>query len=88
MASRTRKILHDDGTRAKIQAAAIITRFQKCIDGKIILDAQQVSCGKALLNKVLPDLSATTLTGTITIDPIQSLLERLDGTARSIPARK
>jgi hypothetical protein len=31
--------------------------------GEIVLDAQQVSVGKALLNKVLPDLSSTTLEG-------------------------
>ena len=63
MAARTRKILHDDETRAKIQAAQIINRFQDCLNGNITLDAQQVSVGKALLNKVLPDLSATTLQG-------------------------
>ena len=57
MAARTRKIRHDDETRAKIQAAQIITRFHKCIMGEIVLDAQQVSCGKALLAKVLPDLA-------------------------------
>ena len=32
-------------------------------NGKIVLDAQQVSVGKTLLNKVLPDLSATTISG-------------------------
>lgn len=63
MAARTRKIKHDDETRAKIQAALIINRFQDCLAGKISLDAQQVSCGKALLNKVLPDLASTVLTG-------------------------
>ena len=63
MAARTRKIQHDDETRAKIQAAQIINRFQSCLNGEITLDAQQVSVGKALLNKVLQDLSATTLQG-------------------------
>jgi hypothetical protein len=63
MAARTRKILHDDETRAKIQAAQIINRFQQCLEGTITLDAQQVSVGKALLNKVLPDLQSTTLKG-------------------------
>lgn len=43
--------------------AQIINRLQDCLNGKIVLDAQQVSCGKALLNKVLPDLSSTTLKG-------------------------
>ena len=58
MAARTNKIRHDDETRKKIQAAQIINRFQKCIAGDVELDPQQVSCGKALLNKVLPELKA------------------------------
>jgi hypothetical protein len=63
MAARTNKIRHDDETRAKIQAAQIINRMHSCINGEIVLDAQQVSCAKALLNKVLPDLSAVSLEG-------------------------
>jgi len=65
MAARTRKLLHDEETRSRIQAALIINRFQDCLDGKVTLDAQQVSCGKALLNKVLPDLSSTVLKGDV-----------------------
>jgi len=63
MPARVKKIRHDDETRAKIQAAQIINRFQDCLNGKIVLDAQQVSVGKTLLAKVLPDLSAVTLGG-------------------------
>lgn len=63
MAARTKRIKHDDETRAKIQAAQIINRMMDCINGKITLDAQQVSCSKALLNKVLPDLSAVQVGG-------------------------
>ena len=63
MPARVRKIRHDDQTRAKIQAAQIINRFHKCIMGEIALDPQQVSCGKALLAKVLPDLASTTIKG-------------------------
>ena len=63
MAARLTKIRHDDNTRAKIQAALIIKRLHGCVMGEITLDAQQVSCAKALLNKVLPDLSAITLQG-------------------------
>lgn len=63
MAARTRKIRHDDETRAKIQAGVIINRFQKCVMGEIELTSQQVSCGKALLDKVLPNLQATELSG-------------------------
>ena len=85
MAARTRKIMHDDETRAKIQAAQIINRFQACLDGTVTLDAQQVSCGKALLNKILPDLQAVTHDGELTVSPFQGLLDAIDGRAKSIP---
>ncbi len=62
MAARTHKIRHDDETRAKIQAANIIHRMMECIMGNITLDSNQVSCAKALLNKILPDLQSTELT--------------------------
>ena len=61
MAARTGKIRHDDETRAKIQAGVIIDRFVKCLKGDIELSPQQVSCGKALLNKVLPDLQSASI---------------------------
>lgn len=63
MPARTTKIRHDEETRAKIQAAQIINRFTKCLNGEIRLSPEQVSCGKTLLAKVLPDLSAVTLDG-------------------------
>lgn len=75
MAKRVNKIRHDDQTRSKIQAAAIINRFQDCINGKVTLDAQQVSCGKALLNKILPDVSSINLdakhSGDLTIEIVR-----------------
>lgn len=61
MAARSTKIRHDEETRKKIQAAQIINRFHSCLMGDIVLDAQQVSVGKALLNKVLPDLSSVSM---------------------------
>jgi hypothetical protein len=87
MAARTSKIMHDSETRAKIQAAQIINRMQGCIDGKFIMDAQQVSCAKALLNKVLPDLQSTTLQnadGSNLMDPIALMMAQIDGKTRSI----
>lgn len=63
MAARTRKIKHDDETRAKIQAAQIINRMMGCVMGELTLDSNQVSCAKGLLNKVLPDLQSTTIGG-------------------------
>lgn len=65
MAARTRKIRHDDETRAKIQAAQIINRFTQCLMGEISLDAQQVSCGKTLLAKILPDLQSVDHSGDV-----------------------
>lgn len=86
MAARVSKIRHDDETRAKIQAAQIINRFQSCVMGDITLDAQQVSCGKTLLNKVLPDLSAVSHDGTMTHeagDSIKALMDAVNGLTRS-----
>lgn len=57
MPARTRKIRHDENTRAKIQAALIINRLQGHVMGDVQLDAAQVSSAKTLLNKVLPDLT-------------------------------
>ena len=80
-----KKIRHDDETRSKIQAALIIRRLEMCLNGEIELTAAQVTCGKTLLNKVLPDLQAVTMDGKITLDPVQQLLEMVNGTAKPIP---
>lgn len=80
MPKRTHKIRHDDQTRAKIRATQIINRFQDCIDGKIELTTQQVSCGKTLLDKALPNLQATEWDGNLkhdASDPLKELLERI-----------
>ena len=74
MAARTVKIRHDAETRAKIQAAQIINRFMACLNGEIELTPQQVSCGKTLLAKVLPDLSAVEHSGEKTTFVIHSPL--------------
>ena len=63
MAARTRKIAHDDETRAKIQAANIINRLYGNVMGEVDLSPAQVSSAKTLLNKVLPDLQAITIGG-------------------------
>lgn len=65
MPARKVKIRHDDETRAKIQAAQIINRLQGCINGTVELSATQVSAANILLRKVLPDLTATELTGEV-----------------------
>lgn len=49
---------HQDDVRAKIQASQIINRLYAGFTGEVDLTNEQVNIGKALLNKVLPDLKA------------------------------
>lgn len=58
MAARSRKIRHDDETRAKIQASQIINRLQGHVLGEVDMTATQVQAGLGLLKKTLPDLSS------------------------------
>lgn len=86
MPARVRKIRHDDETRAKIQAGVIIDRFTKCLNGEIELSQTQVSCGKTLLNKVLPDLSAVSMDASVEHeagDSIKALMDAVNGRTRS-----
>lgn len=81
MAARKRKIRHDEETRSKIQAAHIIRRMKQCFEGEITLTQQQFSCGKLLLDKVLPDLSAIDMSGDMNIsheDRVADLQRRLE----------
>lgn len=55
---------HNEDTRKKIKAAQLINRLEKHVfSSKPLLDASQVNAAKALLGKVLPDLSAVTMDG-------------------------
>lgn len=54
---------HQDMVRAKIQASVIINRLQKHIAGKVDMSASQVTAARILLDKTLPNLQATELTG-------------------------
>lgn len=55
---------HIDETRDKIKATQIINRLMKHVESDTpIMDASQVNAAKALLSKVLPDLSAVDLSG-------------------------
>lgn len=83
MAPRSRKIKHDDETRARIQAAMIVNRLMDNIMGKVDLSPAQVSAAKTLLNKVLPDLSAVQHSG----DPESPLevVSRIELVAPSLP---
>ena len=61
---RTAGYRHHEDTRNKIKAAMLINRLQDHVEAsEPLLDASQVNAAKALLSKVLPDLSAVTLGG-------------------------
>lgn len=87
MPARVNKIRHDEQTRAKIQASQIINRLHGCVMGEVVLDAQQVSSAKTLLNKVLPDLSSVSMEGEMkhsADDSITGLLERIANNGKRI----
>lgn len=79
---------HHEDTRKKIQAAQIINRLEKHVFADApLLDASQVNAAKALLNKVLPDLSAVSVDGSLThdvTDPLKGLLERIAANGKRI----
>jgi len=62
MAGRKPGFRHNQETRDRIQAANLIIRlYDHVMAPSPLLDATQVNAAKALLNKVLPDLSAVTM---------------------------
>lgn len=68
--------IHNDETRAKIQASALINRLHNhVVSKKPIMDNSQVNAAKALLNKVLPDLATTTIVGDANA-PLRHVIER------------
>ena len=55
---------HLQKTRDKIKASQLVNRLTAHINAdKPLMDASQVNAAKTLLNKVLPDLRSTELTG-------------------------
>lgn len=54
---------HQDMVRAKIQASQIINRLQKHVDGEAEMTPTQIQASKILLDKSLPNLQATEITG-------------------------
>jgi hypothetical protein len=61
MAARTRRILHDDATRERIQATQLVNRLQDNALGKLKVEMTpgQVRSAEILLRKKIPDLSST-----------------------------
>jgi len=65
MPARIRKIRHDEETRNKIRAAALINRLTDFVEGKITMTAPQVTAALGLLKKVIPDTQSVELSGEV-----------------------
>lgn len=66
MAARTLRPRHQDDVREKIQVSNLITRVQKYAMGELSdedISSNRLNAIKLLLNKTLPDLSSTEITG-------------------------
>ena len=77
MAARGRPagFIMDDGHRTKIANSQILNRLISYAEGKTKLDAGQVRAIDILLKKVLPDLSAVTVSGDAE-NPLLAIIER------------
>lgn len=84
MAARTKKIRHDDETRAKIQASQLVNRLQDHVHGKIDMKPTQVTAALGLLKKAIPDLSSIEAKHDVS-DALADLLKAVDGRTRGIP---
>jgi hypothetical protein len=73
MAGRPMGKLHQEDVRAKIKTSHLVRRLQQHIDGEIKLDPSQINAIKILLDKTLASLSATELTGDVTINQIERI---------------
>lgn len=63
MAAR-KQLWHPEEVRQKIQASQLINRLMDHVNSPTpLMDGSQVTAATKLLNKVLPDLSSTQLTG-------------------------
>jgi hypothetical protein len=80
MAARTRKIRHDDETRARIQTSQLINRLHDHVTGKIELSSTQVRAAEILLKKTIPDLSSAENTTEV----VHRYVARLPEKAKSI----
>jgi len=62
MAAR-KHLWHDERTRAKIQTSQLINRLNSFVNGKVELNAAQVTAALGLMKKTLPDLQAVEVKG-------------------------
>lgn len=69
MAGRKAGFRHNEDTRNKIKASQLINRLtEHVMSEKPKLNVSQVNAAKALLNKVLPDLTAVSLDANVNGD--------------------
>lgn len=74
MAGRKAGFRHNEDTRNKIKASQLINRLtEHVMSEKPKLDTSQVNAAKALLNKVLPDLTAVSLDANLQGDLIVTM---------------
>lgn len=66
MAARMRTT-HQDDVRAKIQTSQLLNRLEKHALGDLDLSATQIKAIEVLVRKTLPDLSAVTIDGNMTL---------------------
>jgi hypothetical protein len=84
MAGRKAGYRHHEDTRKKIQAQLIINRLQDHVKSPTpLMDGSQVNAARALLNKVLPDLTAVEMEHGVTND-LAELLKAIDGRTKGI----
>lgn len=72
MPARTRKIFHDELTKEKIRASAIINRLREHALGNNRMTATQIRAAEILLRKVVPDLASVEYTGELTTHNVVS----------------
>lgn len=53
--------------RERIQAGMIMDRLHKCVEGQIEMTATQVNAARILLNKVVPDQTASKVESTVKV---------------------
>jgi hypothetical protein len=85
MAARTRKVRHDDETRARIKTSQLLNRLTDHALGSVDMSSTQVTAALGVLRKSLPDLTATEHSGKVDMG-IGELLNAVDGRTRGLPS--
>lgn len=81
VAARSKKIRHDEETRAKIQASQLINRLTGHVLGNFEMPASAVTAALGLLRKVMPDLSSAEIKSETTVSYVARVPEKALNTA-------